>query len=349
MTKEKWSRYFTFITLALMCEEHVTLTTFFIGLYITRRLRSTIVSVIKQQRPVDEKILIPLATMVMSVIWYLFTVWQRNTFFPTNPATIEEFLGSTNFTILGAKNPLEIPLLVILGPLNAIQALEYDGYIKLLYLLLLFGPLAFSSFKALSALIPTISWFGFSLLSQTMAHHALGHHYETYVIPFIFGAAILGLRKDFLKFGLKGIRGSLKKIVVFDIIFLIAASPLTSVSFLFPSYTSIYFGEHERSLNEIMGMVPANASILTQNNIFPQVSYRVNAYVLPTIHLNTMIRDIVIDFANQTVDKVEYVLVDNKPDPIAMSLAISLFETRPQFKLIASRDNETILLYHRKP
>jgi len=204
--------------------------------------------------------------MVMSVIWYWFTVWQRNTFFPTNPAVMEEFLGSSNFPILGAKNPLEIPLLVILRPLNAIQALEYAGHIKLLYLLLLFGPLAFSSFKALSALIPAIPWFGFSLLSQTMTHHKLGLHYETYVIPFIFAAAILGLRKDFLKFGLKGIRGSLKKIIVFDIIFLIAASPLTSVSFLFPGYASIYFGEHERSLNEIIGMVPANASIFTQNN-----------------------------------------------------------------------------------
>jgi hypothetical protein len=49
------------------------------------------------------------------------------------------------------------------------------------------------------------------------------------------------------------------------------------------------------------------------------------------------------------LDKVEWVLVDNKTDPIATALVLSLLETKPQFTLIASRDDGTILLYWRKP
>jgi len=349
ITKENWPRYFLFVFLSLMCEEHVALIMFFIGVYIAWKYRAHIFSILKRRNLAEKELFVPLITMVISIVWYWFTLWQRNTFFPTNPAATEEFLGSANFTILGARDPLEIPLSIILRPWNAVQALAYDGHIKLLYIALIFGPLAFFSFKAPSALIPTIPWFGFSLMSQTLAHHMLGHQYETYIVSFVFAAAIFGLRKNYLKKSeLKGIRGSVKKIVVFSLIFFVATSPIgPPVNILFPDYTSIYIGEHEILLKETLSTVPSNASILTQDNIFPHVSHRVNAYVVPNRFLFTGIRDIFVDFVNQTMDNVEYVLVDNKTDPFATELVLLLIETKPQFSLITSKDNGTILLYRR--
>jgi uncharacterized membrane protein len=278
-------------------------------------------------------------------------LWQRDTFFPTNPATIEEFLGSGNFGILGVKSPIEIPIAAILHPFNAIQALTYDGQVKLLYLLLLFGPLACYSIKAPSVLIPTISWFGFSFFSQTLVHHVLSHQYEAYVTSFIFAAAIFGLRKNFMKKSmLKNIRNSLKKIVLLSLIFSFVASPLSPVvNALFPS--SIYFqiGEHERLLSETINKVPSNASILTQDNLFPQVSHRTNAYVIPAIFLNSTIRNIVTEFTNRTLDTVDYVLLDKKTDNTSTSFILSLLATKPSFTLNISEDDDTILLYQRNP
>ncbi|NWG11877.1 DUF2079 domain-containing protein [Candidatus Bathyarchaeota archaeon] len=349
--KERWPKYFLFIFFALMCEEHVAIITFFVGIYVAWKYREQIISAVRRKGPVERKLFVPFITMVISVIWYWFTLWQRNTFFPTNPAALEVFLGSANFTILGAKNPLEIPLLIVLRPLNALQALAYDGHLKLLYLFVLFGPLALFSFKASSLLIPTISWFGFSLISQTLAHHVLGHQYETYVIAFISAAAIFGLRKTFLKKqGLKDISGSLKKLVVCSFIFLVTISPLSPlITTLFPGYASIQIGEHERLLYEVLALIPTNASILTQDNIFPHVSHRVEAYVVPYIFLDSGIRELAIDFVSQTMDKVEFILVDNKTDPTSTSLIHSLLETKPpQFTLIVTEDNNTILLYQRK-
>jgi uncharacterized membrane protein len=346
ITKENWPKYFLFVFLSLMVEEHASQIIFFIGVYIAWRYRRVIISALRRRNLLEKKLLVPLATTAICIFWYWFTIWQRNTFFPTNPAVLAEFLGAGNFKILGAKNPLEVPLLIIIRPWNAVQALAYHGPIKLLYVVLIFGPLAFYSFKAPSALLPTIPCFIFSFMSQAMVHHTLGLHYEAYTVSFIFVSAIFGLRKNYLKQKrLENVAGSLKKIMVLTLVFFVAASPLCPVvKILLPNYT-IYIGEHERSLNDIISMVPSNASVLTTNNIFPHVSNRVDAYVVPAPMINSPIHNIAVNFVNRTMDKVEYVLVDNKTDPIATALVLSLLETKPQFTLISSKDNGTILLY----
>jgi uncharacterized membrane protein len=352
VAKENWHMYFLLVFLSLMVEDHVAWIMFAMGLYVAWRYRSSIFGVLERRKPAEKKFLaISLITMALSALWYWVTIWQRNTFFPTNPAALEESLGAPNFTILGATDPLQIPLLVITRPWNAIQALAFDGPFKLLYLVLLFGPLAFFSFKTPSALIPALPWFGFSLLSQTLAHHVLGTQYDAYVISFIFAAAIFGLRKNLIKTGtLSSITGSLKKIIVFSLMFFVIASPLGPVvNTFFPSYTSIGAGQHELELNKVLSMVPANASILTQDNIFPQVSQRVDAYVVPDRFLGSGINDLAISFVNETMDKVLYILVDSKTDTLATGLVILLLETKPQFHLIETGDNGTILLYWRKP
>jgi hypothetical protein len=43
------------------------------------------------------------------------------------------------------------------------------------------------------------------------------------------------------------------------------------------------------------------------------------------------------------------VLVDDKTDSPVTKLVLSLLETKPQFSLITSKDNGTILLYRHPP
>ncbi len=363
LMKENWSLYFLFILLSLSCEEHAAWATFAIGIYIAWKYRSRISSTILGRARQTKTILIPLITMALSSVWYWFTLWQRDTFFPTNPAALQTFLGAANFTILGAKNPIEIPLLVFLRPINAIQSLTFDGMIKLLYLLLLFGPLAFFSFRAPSALIPALPWLGFGLLSETQAHHMLGHQYETYVVSFIFASATLGLAKyqretksAKRRSCLKLVGSFLKKtthtryIAITSLIFFLIVNPLSPiVSYLYPGFISLSSGDHERILSQTINLVPPNASILTQDNLFPYVSHRVDAYVIPVIFLNTDIRNLTIDFVNGTIDKVAYILLDSKTDPTGTQLVLSILEVKPDFNLLSSGDNNSILLYRRKP
>jgi hypothetical protein len=98
-------------------------------------------------------------------------------------------------------------------------------------------------------------------------------------------------------------------------------------------------------------MIPTNASILTQSNIFTQVSHRVDAYVVPDpfIVSGTDTKVLALRFVNETIEKVEYILVDNKTDPLATELVISLLKSKPQFILITTRDDDTIRLYWHRP
>jgi uncharacterized membrane protein len=184
-----------------------------------------------------------------------------------------------------------------------------------------------------------------------MAHHTLGNHYQAYLVAFIFAAAIFGLRKNFLRNpSLKSIKGSVKKIVAFNLMFFFITSPLCPVmNIAFPDRTRIGIGPHELQLDEVLRMIPPNASILTQNNIFTQVSDRVDAYAVPDpfITAGSGTKTLALTFVNETIENVEYVLVDNKTDSMATQLVISFLQSKPQlnFILIATRDNDTIRLY----
>lgn len=346
--KGSWGRYFIFLVLSLMCIEHVAFISSFIGLYIAWKFRRCIILKVKKEKIFSSEVFVLSLTILLSIAWYLFTLWQRDTFFPINPLTMEEFQGSPNFTILGAKNPLEIPLLIVLRPLNAMRAIIYNVHIKLLFVFLLFSPLAFYSFKDLSALIPTIPWFIFSFMSQTLVHYTLGNQYPAFITTFIFVAAIFGVKNTRLNNRVRDVKKQLKMIMACSLAVFAVASPFSPLVYtLFPEKV-VCVGEHEKILNNIILKIPENASILTQDNIFPHVSHRVNAYVVPRPHLSTSIRNLVIDFVNQTIDQVDYILLDSRTDPLSSFLVTSLLETKKDFVLVFAGDNNTVLLYQRK-
>lgn len=343
LSKENWSKYFIFLVLALMCEEHAAWIVFFIGVYVGWRYRKEMIEALKNKAFFNRYIVITLTTMALSLLWYGFTLWQRDTFFSPNPETMIEFLGSGNFGILGASNPIEVPILIVLRPWNAVQALAYDGALKLVFLVFMFGPLAFLSFKSPSALLPAVPSLTFSLFSQSTFHHILGTQYPAYFTAFIFYAAILGLNAQS-----RNMKRSLKLVVGASIVVFMCISPLSPIVTLFPTdYDGAAFNEHERLLADVVRTVPPDASILTQDNLFPHVSHRINAYVVPDrwIHSGD-IRNIAIDFTNQTLDNVEYVLIDSKTDLVAYETVLLLLSNKPQFVLETIRDNDTIRLYH---
>jgi uncharacterized membrane protein len=168
-------------------------------------------------------------------------------------------------------------------------------------------------------------------------------------VAFIFAAAIFAVRRNFVKQpSLKGVSGSIKKIIVASVIFFIIASPmLPLVNIVFPGYLSIQITTHDRLLQQTIALVPANASILTQDNLFPQVSDRLDAYVVPDRWIDSSIRQLAINFVNETLERVDYVLVDNETDTVATALVLSLLNNKPQFGIMATRDNGSILLFRR--
>ena len=60
----------------------------------------------------------------------------------------------------------------------------------------------------------------------------------------------------------------------------------------------------------LLSQVPGDASILTQNHVFPHVSSRIEAYVLPVLSFDRDQTTMVEDYIDSLINHVEYVLLD---------------------------------------
>jgi uncharacterized membrane protein len=358
LIKNRWRRFFVFLILAMMCEEHAAILVVFIGLYIGWRHKDQIPLLFKKRILESKEFLMMPITVAMGAIWYFFTLWFRGTFFSINPDLAYEFVGAGNFSILGVRDIWEIPFAAVSQPLKFLELLSFDWQLKALYIVLFFAPLAFLSVFD-SVLLSAVPWIAFSMMSQTAVHHVLSkHHYSAYIISFIFIAGILGFKKvservaEKTKFG--GAKGLLIGVLICSVVLSAVSSPLSPVLNIF------YFGyyqdggfpqvaQHEVLLSEVTQMVPSDASILTQDRIFPHVSSRLDAYVVPTSLLkNPSKRDLVVEYVNTIISKVDYILVDEKFDPYVSNFIVSLLSNNyDDFSLFASADNNTIRLYKR--
>jgi uncharacterized membrane protein len=307
VVKSKWKLYFVATVLAAMVEEHVSIIIFLVAIYllITSKVRPFWQS-IKSFHNMNQN-LASVITIMFSVLYFSVAGWTRNSF-PLNPEFIDVYKAFNVFSVLGVKaDSLLVPIYVLLRPQSAFDAFLYDLPLKFLYLILLFGPLLFFSFRS-KLVLATVPFLGLFLLSNYNAYYSVGSHYPLYILSIIFVAALIGL---------KGLQHDarisiLKTMLVVSMIFTVTISPLSPLSapfvkggLLWYPTNSLVSNENTVSLNDLVNVIPSNASVLTQNKVFPHVSDRLNAYVLP-------IPDVINDteYIRFLMNNSEYVLID---------------------------------------
>jgi uncharacterized membrane protein len=339
LEKQHWKGYFIFIFLSLICEEHATMIVLFIGLFVMIRHRNHLASVLKMRNLKDTVFLVSVITPISAILWYVMTLQVRNAFFPVNSAFLSTFKASSNWSVLGITDPIMIPLQIILHPANALFALSYDFLLKIGYLLILFGPLAFRPFLKAKYLLPTLPWFSLSFFSNYIAYYMLFNQYTAYVVAFIFVAAVYSIRDNELS-SPKKMKKPLLVFLLCGLIAFVLVSPLSPVVAMLYSDSGLKpVTQHERLLYEVLGYVPPNASIITHNNLFPQVSSRINAYATPTIDPIWKGRaSECTEFIDNTLDKVDYVLVDMKTDGFSSGVVFALLQGNRSFGVVASGD-----------
>jgi len=244
-----------------------------------------------------------------------------------------------------------MPFYVILKPLNALEALAYDAYLKLLFVVLLFGLLLFLPLRSSISLI-TLAWLGPALLSNYRPYYMLGVHYPAYVIPFIFTAAVDATKKQIPTPNVTKFGALMRNLLILGVIFSLFASPLspllTTMNVYVPHFSEYYLPtitEHTVTLQRIVQLVPPNASVLTQNNIFPHFSGRLNAYVCPPPRVVDYAPEDMKLYVDQLINKSDYVLVDVKTDVYEASELIFSRIWKMDFGLFAAEDG--IYLYKR--
>ena len=288
----------------------------------------------------DERAQISLLVLIISISWFFVARWLKGVFFPINPDFIRSYKASKNWDVLGVDDPIKIPKQILLHPSKALEALRYDIFWKFLYIILLLGPLIFIPARSGFSLV-IMAFLTPFLLSNYMPYYLIGHQYPAYIIPLVFAAFLDGLPPS-----PKGIdRRTLACAMLLTFLSFSVASPLGPASAYYqisPDFRPLEITDHVELLTKVVNNMP-NGSILTQNNIFPHLSNRMDVYVIPSFSMSDPEAKEYLKYTRSLVERVDYILVDTSLDLSAPSLVADLM--KDEFGLYAYGDG--IFLYKR--
>jgi len=332
-----------------MVAENVPVLVLFIGLYCFWLYRKQFINAIRKKTISDRNVLIPPLTILFSLLWWFLALYIQQTYFPINPAYSRLYNAVDNWSVLGIQdNPITLPIYLVLNLGKGAVAFSYDLHLKLLYVFLLFGPLLFLSFRSLITSI-TLAWFVPIFLSNYASYYTIGSHYPAYVIAFIFLGAVYGLKKSIRPRRFRSLKFYTKVLLLAGLLFAVFVSPLSplmtvfSNTGLFVDYGPPIITEHDKILQAIVDIVPRDASILTQNNIFPHFSNRENAFAYPVaLVIERTPLDLMDIYLNDTVQKCDYILVDTVTDSSSTAI-ISKANAVGTYGIYASADGIYLL------
>jgi len=325
--KGDWLKYLFFSILTLTTIEYSAILVFVTSLLFLWIHRKRIKDSLRSWRGLDLQIInghlkYPLMIMILSVVWFLVALQVISMFSPSNPMVRG---GATQWSILGADGTLSVPLRLVMSPQRAFTALLYDGHLKLTYVLILFGSAAFLTFLSPTLLTLTLPWLMVALLSDYTPFYHIGNQYPTFLVPFVMVGAILGAKRLLEYFSQKHVPINIPKmlasiLLISSLFFSILSSPL--YGYHIGTWPDLTYGlepvtEHDRIVMQVVSLIPQNASVITQQNIFPLLSSRTNSFVFPIGSFYPPGSDF-NSTLNQWLRQSDFVLVD---------LKTSLFET----------------------
>jgi uncharacterized membrane protein len=288
---EKVCYYFLCVFLALMTKEDVSLVVISLGLYLLILNRKLLL-----KQPLSKEVLIGLATIFLGIVWLLLSLQITRYFLEVDGYATLAPSGYVHFKNVygrlgGNGGLLNIFKTILTNPLLFLQVLFSDYIAKISYLLALFLPVAFLpllDLKSIIIFLPTLLAY---FLADSPNYYTISYQYPSLLIPGIFIAAVYGTKKLMSSETIANHRRSynFKWLYKHSRLLLVGSAIVGIIIFsLFPSVSSILgsseqnkpvINPHKLRLLKSLTYIPANASILTQSDIFPHVSHRLNAYV----------------------------------------------------------------------
>lgn len=266
----------------------------FIGIYGCKKNPKTIK---------NKGFLVSLIIVVASILYFPFAYEMRRFFGWTGAPSLWQ-----EWSLMGAKSPEEILIKVFLNPIGAITSLTSDWMAKMLYLILLLFPYLFLPILGWEGLIPAIPYMSISLLSTYRLYYTIEGHYGAFTAPFLYLGFLYGIDKIRKKHA----KISVLKLTEISFLITLTISLLILLPFASIQYKTFDVDEEHNSLvRDFILKIPQNASILTQSNIFPHISNRLNAYTIapPTWGSNYVEFNKEILTSLSTAN-IEYVLLD---------------------------------------
>nr|MDO8044344.1 DUF2079 domain-containing protein [Candidatus Baldrarchaeota archaeon] len=304
--EEKWKSYFLFVTLALLTKEFMSILILFFAIGELIPQRREIVNSLRMKKLPSKKCLVLICTLLLAIGYFALAKYLLLVFNPHKPP---EYIEGAPWKILGI-DPLDPSSYVNLYKADFLAALSYDFQPKVFYLLTILVPFAFLPiFKPLKFL-PAIIWVIIAFLSNYPPYYSLWFHYSALVVPFTVIASIEGIKRFNLT-TIENTFNSLRRILLIGLILVLAAVLLVVPTNIFA------VSEHDRKIMQTIDWIlnqDPNASILTQYDIFPYVSSRVNSYVIPDLFVRFQ-KDFYFRYVRSLFNQsIDYVILDLNPD-----------------------------------
>lgn len=252
-----------FTALALLCQENISLIigAFYIyALFATRNKGKSAYALL----------------IILSFLWFAFSVYVVMPFFAREKIRyFEMFYGHLGGSV---KSILSF---IITHPIKLLKICLAPGNIK--YFLDLFVPLSLLPLFGIELLFPIAPIFLQHLLSVRSAEHTIYFHYTLEMIPFIFLATILGIKR-LIKFDpIKNRQHFIKVIIlVLGIFFYLSIGP-TNTLFAVKNYKNNNFALKQ----QIIDLIPEGAGVVSTFEFLPKLSLSNKLYSFHNVLLST--------------------------------------------------------------
>jgi uncharacterized membrane protein len=326
--KRNWKGTWLFVFLLLSTIEYAAILIVVFAAYYA--LKDIIWPRIKRKNTLDRRLLLNIVVLAaVSSIWLVLS-FKIIAYF--NPYLSIASGQTENWSTLGATSLMDVPGKALLHPMQAVNALTYDGISKMQFLI-----------------VSSISWIGLSLfslefwflgapmlllslLSSSVNFYTVGGQYSSFLVGPITIGGILVVSKlahsNHLFNASRKVRVRGKYVLVGFFLFgLVLSNPFVSLGVASNPWAGAgtpVLSDKASGVNSLLTLIPADASVLTDSNIFPLVSSRLNAYTLPfQIDYNEVS---FFNYVSQQVDKVNYILIDPdfwQPWPAITALVLS--------------------------
>jgi uncharacterized membrane protein len=252
LIRGRWRLYYPMLLLALGTIEFAPIPMALLGVYqLVRGWR----------RRVD--VLHGVVTILVSVGVLVLALWLKSVFNPLGPTTSSSLSGLP--AVYSSYSGFGVVFAVLRDPSLLVGLYSVNGTQKFLYFLELYAPTAFTSFLD-PLVLPSLAWPLAAFLTNNTIYYSPFFQYGSFSIPFIIAASLMALAR----LSRDGVGRFVVLVFVSSFIVFLGVSPLVHFHYVFTSVDA----EVWRGLS----LVPGNATVLVQNNLFPPFANDVNAY-----------------------------------------------------------------------
>ncbi len=261
-----------FALLTLSTIEFAPILIMFLGVYFVLR-EAFRKDTRKRSNIFIKRIAFPVILIIIAITWFFVAFYVINT---VNPAKGTGLPG--NWTHWGSSlsgvfvNVITHPLQALIFMVSPIE--------KVFYVLSLLIPLLMLPFFS-GAFLLALPWLIAAPLSEYSFYYNFYFQYSAFAIGQLFIAAIFGVRRiSFLSGGQRSLRLQRRIVVSILIASVLLSVAISPIGLPRLGDRPVKITTHSNLLLEVLKLVPDNASVATENDIFPHVAQRENAYIL---------------------------------------------------------------------